>query len=563
MAHSSSSSSRKLGYLIPGILAFALLAWMVLAPLLMVFAKSFHVYATDTIGLANWQAIGQSENLQAVWNSLKLGFWVTIVSSALAIPTAYFLSRTSLKRLWWLDIVLMIPFMIPPYINSLGWILFMQRKGIVWRLLPSLQGFCQWFFSFPGMVWIMSMHTYPFLMTKLKNAFSTLPSSIDDAARVYGRSRGKNLWHVYAPLVLPNYLIGAFLVFVKALSEYGTPATFGTMIKFTVFTTIITDDMQVAPIDFGKAASLASVLVTICMLLWALQSFATDKLSYPLMPDSREKGKGNKAMTVLGSVWCILLFLFSAGVPLLTILLSSFKVKLYKNLSAPGNFTFESYRSAFEGDDGFGTGWQALGNTVWVSLLSSFIVLVLGLLFAIYARRHRSKFLGKGTDFLSTLPQMVPNIVMAIGLIMLYNGIYKIIPVYRTPAMLVIGYSIVLLPSMFLQIKNSLTQMPESLLEAGSVFSKHQWQVDLKIVVPLAIRGALYGFVMTYIVAFRELMVAKLLQPPSFYTLSLFIDMQFEQGSQQSAMAVSVVSVGVTLLVMLPLEFFVKKRRRS
>ena len=80
---------------------------------------------------------------------------------------------------------------------------------------------------------------------------------------------------------------------------------------------------------------------------------------------------------------------------------------------------------------------------------------------------------------------------------------------------------------------------------------------------PQAIKGAFYGFAMTLIVTLRELVTAKLLQPPAFYTISLFIDSQFEQGNQQAAMALAVVSVAITLALLLPLEYISTKRKRK
>lgn len=42
---------------------------------------------------------------------------------------------------------------------------------------------------------------------------------------------------IFLPLLSGSYAIGALLVFVKTLSEYGTPSTLGRRIGFEVFTT--------------------------------------------------------------------------------------------------------------------------------------------------------------------------------------------------------------------------------------------------------------------------------------------------------------------------------------
>lgn len=547
-----------------GILILLFLSFFILCPLVSVFSQSF-LSANGTFTLSNYQSMfTEKETLQAIGNSLLLGLSVTGLSILIAVPEAYILSKTRLKKVWWLDLVMMIPFMVPPYINSMGWMLFMQRNGVLYRTMPALRPLATYFYSFFGMAWIMAMHTSPFLMTMLKNAFLSFPKSLDDASDVYTNSWFKKFAKVYAPILLPNFAIGAFLVFVKALSEYGTPATFGPKINVTVFTTLITEKMQVAPIDFSMASSLASLLVFICMMLWVVEMLITSKKSYGLKDEGESKYSKSILQTVIGSVILLVIFFLSAFIPLFTIIISSFKKVMYKNLTATGNFTTENYRIAFSEDSGFSTGFKAIGNSFLVAGISSFIILVLGLMFAIYSFRHKKQKLGKVVEFVDTLPQMIPNIVTGIGMIMFFNMIYKVFPVYRTIFMLIIGYAVVFLPGMISYIKNALLQMPDSMIEAGEVYSRNSLNLDLKIVLPQALKGAFYGFAMTLIIALRELVIAKLLQPPAFYTISLFIDIQFEQGNQQAAMAVAVVSVLITLALLIPLEYItMRKKRRS
>ena len=68
----------------------------------------------------------QIQNLQTIYNSLLLGVSVVLCSTVIAVPTAFLLARTQLTSIV-LDIVFMVPFMTPPYIASMGWILFMQK----------------------------------------------------------------------------------------------------------------------------------------------------------------------------------------------------------------------------------------------------------------------------------------------------------------------------------------------------------------------------------------------------------------------------------------------------
>ena len=110
---------RRLGYLTSGVLICVLLVFFITLPIVSVFLKSFQ----DKDGLFTlenyYNAFTMEETGNAIKNSLLLSLSVTGLSTLIAVPEAYILAKTKLKRLWWLDLVMMIPFMVPPYINSM------------------------------------------------------------------------------------------------------------------------------------------------------------------------------------------------------------------------------------------------------------------------------------------------------------------------------------------------------------------------------------------------------------------------------------------------------------
>jgi iron(III) transport system permease protein len=71
-----------------------------------------------------------------------------LCSTFIALPMTFLTSRTQIAKQRWLDIVLLIPFMTPPYIASMGWILFTQKRGLFQQLFPFSGAFSEGFFSF-------------------------------------------------------------------------------------------------------------------------------------------------------------------------------------------------------------------------------------------------------------------------------------------------------------------------------------------------------------------------------------------------------------------------------
>ena len=93
-----------------------------------------------------------SENVETVVNSIVLAGLVVVLTTVMATPLALLLSRTSWGQSHWLDVALLIPFMTPPYIGAMGWILFMQKRGLLEQLLPPAGAVTPAFFSLGGLV---------------------------------------------------------------------------------------------------------------------------------------------------------------------------------------------------------------------------------------------------------------------------------------------------------------------------------------------------------------------------------------------------------------------------
>ena len=133
-----------------------------------------------------WQTLTESENAVMIGSSLLLGVLVVLLSTLIAAPLAYLFSRTCFARYRAFNIIFMIPFMTPPYIASMGWILFMQKRGLLQQLFPAAAGCENWFFSLGGLVLVMSLHVFPFMLTMLKNAMLNIPSSLEESGAVFG-----------------------------------------------------------------------------------------------------------------------------------------------------------------------------------------------------------------------------------------------------------------------------------------------------------------------------------------------------------------------------------------
>lgn len=116
-----------------------LLFFLIVCPLIMIFARAVIVDGRLDFNTA-WQTLSESKNVSMIFHSLLMGVLVVSVSTLIAAPLAYLFARTSFAKYRFFDIIFMIPFMTPPYIASMGWILFMQKRGLLQQLLPWTEG---------------------------------------------------------------------------------------------------------------------------------------------------------------------------------------------------------------------------------------------------------------------------------------------------------------------------------------------------------------------------------------------------------------------------------------
>lgn len=553
-------SANNLKKKLPLVLLAALLFVLIVCPLIMIFVKA--VITDGRLDFFSvWQTLKADENMKMIGNSVLLGVLVVLVSTVIAAPLAYLFSRTRFARYRFFDIIFMIPFMTPPYIASMGWILFMQKRGLLQQFIPAAKGCENLLFSIGGLVLVMSLHVFPFMLTMLKNAMLNIPYSLEEAGAVFGAGFWKRLRKIFLPLISGNYAIGALLVFVKTIAEYGTPATLGKRFGFEVFTTEIHRYATIAPVQFGKSATLASVLIGICLAMWMLQNYITARKSYNLVG-----GKGGRIaqikiptpVKVLAWIYIALVLFLAIGIPYFSIISTSL-IKLRGFGFAAGNFTFQHYIDLFTENV---KGVSALKNSIFLAVTSASICAVLGTSLVLAVRNSKSK-LKKVVEVMGLLPEMLPSIVLVIGIMLFWNQIYNIAPLYNTLGILVLAYVVLFLPYTIQYVTSSFTQISDSLIAAGQVFGGSPLYVFRRVTLPLILKGVATGWMMTFIIAFRELVTASLIAPPNTLVVSTYIMREFEQGSVSIGMAMAVLCVMLTTTALLLLNRFIDKQKRG
>lgn len=214
--------------------------------------------------------------------------------------------------------------------------------------------------------------------------------------------------------------------------------------------------------------------------------------------------------------------------------------------------------------------WFPLSITLWISTISSFLVLCSGIVIAyIFARRD---FRGKElAELLVTLPLILPPTVTGYLLVVLIgrNGflgqlIYNFFGtgiMFTWQAAVIAAYT-VSLPLMVRAAQASIEAVDKELEYAAYILGKSETETALLITLPLAKRGILAGLLLSFARAVGEFGATLMLAgniPGKTNTMSVSIYSAFQAGNNELAQALVLILIVISLLAISLTGRFVRK----
>jgi iron(III) transport system permease protein len=374
-------------------------------------------------------------------NTILLGVGVMALSAAIAVPLAVLRALFKVPGALFWDLMVLVPFMIPPYIATLGWTMALQPRGYVHQLFGF--NLAPFLFSVWGIIFVMTLNTFPVIYFAVSRTVEAVGSRYGDVGRVFGASAWTAFWRITLPLATPGLAASLLLVFAMAIEEYGTPAALGRRAGFDVLVTGI--DLRVSdwPIDLPGAAILSLVLVLMSFGAFLIQRWILTRRSYqtttgkPQAFEKRSLGRWTMAVVLAFA----LVTLLATAMPLLAILAAALSRTISGGL-VMGNMGLDNFAAIFT--DGTGA-LRALGNSLSLGVAAALVTGLLGALsaYAVVKTTIRGRNL---LDVLTILPNALPGIVVAVGLILAWNQPWLPITPYNTALILLLAYCCILLP---------------------------------------------------------------------------------------------------------------------
>lgn len=474
-------------------------------------------------------------------NSFKVTIASTLVSAVLGLIMAYLLRSIKIKGNKFLNILIVISYLSPPFIGAYAWVQLLGRNGFITRILNTLFNTqLGGIYGFSGIVLVFSLQSFPLVYMYVSGALKNLDNSLNEAAESLGCSTIQRVWRVIVPLITPTLLASSLLVFMRVFSDFGTPMLIGEGYK-TFPVLLYSQFMGEVSTDDHYAAALCVIVIVITLVLFFLQKFIGNRLTYSmsaLKPMQAEKATGLRNILAHGFVYLVTLI---AVLPQITVITTSFMET--KGASYTGQFTLDNYKNILMPKN-----ISTITNTYLFGLAAILLVVIMGVLISYLTVRKRS-FLTSILDTLTMFPYIIPGSVLGIAFLYAFNK--QPLMLSGTAIIIIISLCIRRMPYTIRSSTAIIGQISPSIEEAAISLGASERKSFLKVTVPMMMAGVLSGAIMSWITLISELSSSVILYTSKTQTLTVAIYAEVIRSNFGNAAAYSTVLTITSILSLL------------
>lgn len=453
------------------------------------------------------ELVFRQRNLDLLFNTLKLTFGVLALTTLMALPTAWLVTRTDIRFKKAITLLAVVPLAVPGYVMAYSLLGLGGHYGVFAQLfgwqLPRIHGY--W-----GAVLALSFYTYSYLFLNLRASLLGLDRSLEESARSLGYSPREIFFSILLPHLAPALMAGWLVIGLYVMGDFGAVA----LMRYEAFSYAIFTQYSGA-FDRIYAAWLSLMLLALAASFVVMETFVLKKkrlasvgsgIARP-MPPSRLGWLQIPAWGYLAVV-----FLSSIGLPVM--------ILAYWLVLAPPDLSF----------------FMQVPATFLRSATAAFPAAIVAALFALpvcyllvrYPSRI-STFIERSTYIGYALPPLT------LALAMVFFALHTAFFLYQTLALLIFTWAIATLALAMGPIRSSLMQTRSHLEEASFSLGYGPVATFFHVVFPRLKRGILASIALVFLFCMKELPITFLLAPTGYTTLAVTVFSRTSEGLMAEA----------------------------
>jgi len=545
-----------MGILMKRWLAFLCAPKSLLIAVVIVYLMGFGVFPIGVLVLKAFQVEGgwgldnfvmmyaDPANLRAISVTIQVALLTTLASLFVTVPLAWLIVRTNLPARSLLRTLVIVPYMVPPYVGAIAWTylanphvgyLNLMLRALFGQAAPTLD-----VYGIGGIIWVQAIFYFPLSFLAVSHALQNMDPTLEEAARISGASGWRTLRDVTLPLMAPSIIAGGLLVFVVASATFGVPAIIGLPAGIQVVTTRIVRSVYIGtPQALRQSTAMAVALMVMALGILALANWFTSKRRYTTITG----GAGRLQASSLGR-WRLLVAFAAFGaifvftfLPLGSMLLTTF-ARTMAEPPGPANWTLENWQGILTHDKT----WNTLRVSLTLAVITATLGLIMGFVIA-YLKVRGKHPLRHVPDWIVTFTNSTPSVVVALGLIIAFSGAFGL-NLYGTLAILVVAYLARMLAYAVRTIHAALEQIHPSLEEAAFSCGASWLRTVRDVTIPLLGPALIGAWFLIFIRALYELTMSVLLYSATTMTAGVYLyDLESYADPQSAAVLSSLILI--------------------
>jgi iron(III) transport system permease protein len=534
----------------PVLLVFAvLLCALIVMPLSWLVVYAF----TDKTGaftVANFERlVSDAAYLDPLLTTFALASLSALICCAVAAPMGWLVARTDMPLRRFVRLLVTASFVTPPFLGAIAWeLLAAPNSGLLNQLYRELAGVGQDvhvlnIYSFPGLVFVISCYTFPYVFVLVANALDRMPGDLEDASAILGGGTWDTARRITVPLALPAVLAGAIVAFLQSMTLFGSPAILAMPAGFHTMTTKIWSLFQFPPRpELAAAASLPLLLLTVVLLRG--EQMVLGRRGYAVVGAKNSEPRiirlGNYRWLALAA--SLLVLMCPVFLPYFALLNASFS-KVASHLVSFNNFTLQNLHFVFYE---LSATQLALRNTFILGVLTATGGTVLALVIA-YVTARQAVVGHRVLGFLATAPVAVPGIVLGVGLFFSYTRPPFVL--YGTLWILLIAFVTLSMPAAYQQLQSAFRAVHPELEDASRILGATRLRALWQITAPLLRTSVIATWCFIFVAVIRELSAAIMLFTSETKVLSVLIYDLNESGDLAAIAVLGLLMLLITFCI--------------